>query len=229
MDNNQKIKNLLDFIIEDCKTFKESFDEFDQMSKESITAYLSINFDKIQRKIFNEENEISEFEKGQLSEICYMIKRGRPASTIRIQEKFVESAIEYVTNEGLKTYTEHLDEGWKVLWIYKELYTPEIILAIREIDIEQDTAFYHWCLGKLFGYDDKSIRAFILKQVEISYNRIIIHNSYRKYQKYPVFKIWVYGLLQNLDIEFINRQIHSYFKNELQRMQGMGGDKINEE
>lgn len=95
----------------------------------------------------------------ELMVYCQLVKRGKPAAVIPLQERHLEEALEIVeSTEGLSTYTDRLSEGWISFWVYQY---PHILEVIRNAPQAPKTAYDHWLLGKLFGYDEMSIQEFI--------------------------------------------------------------------
>lgn len=96
--------------------------------------------------------------KGQINTYCELIKTGKPAALIPIQNRYIGVAIDIVEFNNLEFYIEELYEGWKTLWIYKESFILEIIKKMPE---EPKNVYDHWVLGKLFGYSDEAIKEFL--------------------------------------------------------------------
>ncbi|MNW52994.1 hypothetical protein D3C74_305350 [compost metagenome] len=93
---------------------------------------------------------------------CYMIERGcKPASCMPIQNRYVGMTIDICRSYNVKNYLEKLTDGWMTVWFYKYEHMLDII---RNVPDKPETAYDHWVLGKLFGYDEESIGEFILKQ-----------------------------------------------------------------
>ena len=98
-------------------------------------------------------------DKGEIRTYCYMVQTGKPAALIPFQERHVDAAVVFVTVElGLSTYIEKLAEGWVSFWIYKY---PHILEVIKSTPQAPKTAFDHWVLGKLFGYEEAAIQEFL--------------------------------------------------------------------
>lgn len=96
---------------------------------------------------------------GQIDAYCYMVQRGKPASTIPVQERYLETVSRTVTEtHGLNIYVEPLSEGWVNVWIYKY---PHILQVIQALQQAPKTVFDHWVLGKLFGYSEEAIHEFL--------------------------------------------------------------------
>lgn len=96
--------------------------------------------------------------RGEIGAYCYMVKRGKPAAMIPIQERYAPEAISLIEKHELNSYTEWLSEGWKTLWIYKY---PHILEVIKSVPQAPSAVFEHWLLGKLFGYEEAAIHEFI--------------------------------------------------------------------
>ncbi|MCL6458871.1 MAG: hypothetical protein K6T85_12765 [Gorillibacterium sp.] len=88
---------------------------------------------------------------------CDLVKKGKPAACIPLQTRHVEEALVMVGKE-LLTHVEHLSDGWVTFWIYKY---PHILEAIKNTPQTPKTAYDHWVLGKLFGYEEVAIQEFI--------------------------------------------------------------------
>ncbi len=105
---------------------------------------------------------IPEFVKGQVSVYCDMIQRGKPSAILPIQNRYADELQRYIESEyGLHVYTEKLTEEWTTIWIYKDSHMLEVIQSLPH---EPETIFYHWVLGKIFGYSDKAIRQYLEDQ-----------------------------------------------------------------
>ncbi|GAA0366444.1 hypothetical protein [Bacillus horti] len=64
----------------------------------------------------------------ELRVYCTLVKRGKPAASIPLQNRHVKEAKEIVEQEeGLQTYTEELYEGWVTFWVYKYPHILEVI------------------------------------------------------------------------------------------------------
>lgn len=98
------------------------------------------------------------FDKTELLIYCQMVQRGKPAASIPVKEVYMEEAQNLVNDFGLRVYAEPLSEGWITLWIYNYQHILEIIKTVPD---KPETAFDHWVLGKLFGYDESSIGEFL--------------------------------------------------------------------
>lgn len=97
---------------------------------------------------------------GEVMAYCYMVKRGKPAAMVAVQERYRTEVIRIVADMGLQTYIEPLDDGWFTLWIYRY---PHIFEVIKCLPQTPKTITDHWILGKLFGYDEEAIQEFLLK------------------------------------------------------------------
>lgn len=102
---------------------------------------------------------------GQIEAYCYMVKNGKPAAMLPIQERYIDDAIEKVTSiSNLNTFIEELSDGWRVLWIYNYPHIKEIIKSSQQAP---DTLFNHWVLGKLFGYSEEAINEYLIRSGHI--------------------------------------------------------------
>lgn len=96
---------------------------------------------------------------GELEAYCYMIHRGgKPAASVAIQDRYLETAASIVESHGLKYHVEELSPGWKTFWVYQY---PHILDVIKALPQAPETVFDHWALGKLFGYSEESIQNFL--------------------------------------------------------------------
>lgn len=95
----------------------------------------------------------------ELLTYCQLVKRGKPAASIPLQEKHLEAALKIVRQEGeLLTHTENLSDGWITFWVYRY---PHILEIIKSSPQAPNTVYDHWILGKLFGYEEAAIQDFI--------------------------------------------------------------------
>lgn len=102
---------------------------------------------------------MNEIIKGQLDSYCEFVRCGKPAAMLALQDRYVKEAENIITNKySLMFYEEDLAKGWKTIWIYKENYLLDIILALPE---QPKTIFEHWVLGKVFGYSEQAIKDFL--------------------------------------------------------------------
>lgn len=96
---------------------------------------------------------------GTLEAYCYMVRRGgKPAANVPLQDRYLEEARAVVEQHGLQCHVEELAPGWKTVWVYRFPHILEVIKAVRQAP---ETAFDHWVLGKLFGYSEEAIQAFV--------------------------------------------------------------------
>jgi len=106
---------------------------------------------------------MNDYLQGKIESYCYMVKKGKPAAMISIQNRYVKEAIKKVKSlSNLKTIIEDTSKGWKVLWIYKYSHIEKVIKSSRQVP---KTTFDHWVLGKLFGYSEEAIADFINRLV----------------------------------------------------------------
>ncbi len=90
---------------------------------------------------------------------CEFVKRGKPAANLPLQERLIESALKIAHGvDGVQTYIEDLDAGWVTFWIYKHPHILDVIKAVPQVP---KTAYDHWVLGKLFGYEEVAIGEYI--------------------------------------------------------------------
>lgn len=99
-----------------------------------------------------------EFIKGEVQAYCMMVKNGKPAASLAVQERYIDEIITIVKSRQLNSYVECLAEGWKTLWIYKYHHVLEIIRGLPQVP---ESIVDHWLLGKLYGYDEESIADFL--------------------------------------------------------------------
>lgn len=99
-----------------------------------------------------------EFIKGEVQVYCMLVKNGKPAASLAVQERYIDDLIKIVKSKQLNFYVEYLSDGWKTLWIYKYQHLLEIIQGLPQ---EPRTIVDHWLLGKLYGYDEASIAKFL--------------------------------------------------------------------
>lgn len=69
------------------------------------------------------------------------IKTGKPASSIAVQERYIDDVCNLVDSFNLNRYIESLSDGWKSVWIY--LY-PHILEVIIESPQVPETKYEHW-------------------------------------------------------------------------------------
>ncbi len=101
---------------------------------------------------------INDFLKGQISENCYMVERGKPSSVVAVKNINCTDAIKLVNEHGLKHELKNLDDNWNSLWIYKHEYMSEVI---NSLPAKPETLFDHWLLGKAFGYSEEAISDYL--------------------------------------------------------------------
>lgn len=95
----------------------------------------------------------------ELRAYCFLVKRGKPAASIPLQERDVSEACKLVDQEEkLHHYIERLADDWVTFWVFRY---PHILEVIKNIPQTPKTAFDHWVLGKLFGYEEGAIQEFI--------------------------------------------------------------------
>lgn len=97
--------------------------------------------------------------KEELRIYCDLVKKGKPAACIPLQVRHIDEARAIVNQEGvLQVHVEGLSEGWVTFWVYRY---PHILEAIKNTPQAPKTAYDHWILGKLFGYEEAAIQEFI--------------------------------------------------------------------
>lgn len=96
----------------------------------------------------------------QINTHCEFVKTGKPASSIAVQERYIDDVCVLVDSFNLNRYIESLSDGWKTVWIYRY---PHILEVIKESPQVPKSKYDHWVLGKLFGYDEVSIQDFLSK------------------------------------------------------------------
>jgi len=99
--------------------------------------------------------------KHEITMNCYYVKRGKPAASMALQERYVEQAITITKDDNLNSYVENLAEDWVTFWIYKYTHILEVIKATPQTP---KTTFDNWLLGKLYGYDEVSIDEFVRRK-----------------------------------------------------------------
>lgn len=96
---------------------------------------------------------------GEIDANCYMVQRGKPAAMIPVQERFLDTVTQVITEtHGLSVYVEGLALGWANVWVYQY---PHILHVIKALQQGPETVFEHWILGKLFGYSEEAIQDFL--------------------------------------------------------------------
>ncbi|GMA52052.1 hypothetical protein GCM10025857_34090 [Alicyclobacillus contaminans] len=103
--------------------------------------------------------------KAVLANYCYMVQRGKPAASMALQERYIEEASDFVDGYKLNAHVETLSEGWVTFWVYKYEHILEVIKSMPQAP---KTAFDHWVLGKLFGYEEAAIAEFLFVKREHS-------------------------------------------------------------
>lgn len=98
--------------------------------------------------------------KEQLRLYCDLVKKGKPAASIAIQERYELESLKLIDSFNLCSYVELLSDGWKTVWVYRY---PHILEAIKKSPQVPKTSFDHWLLGKLYGYEEASIHEFLTK------------------------------------------------------------------
>lgn len=106
----------------------------------------------------NGVDNMNDYLRGQINTYCELVRTGKPAAIIPVQDRYINDAIEMVGCDNLSYYVESLSEGWNTLWIYKDSY---IIEVIKEMPEKPKTTYDHWVLGKVFGYSDNAIKTFL--------------------------------------------------------------------
>lgn len=117
----------------------------------------------------NEGTELSALERhqamipqrvlGEIDAYCYMVQRGKPAALLAVGQNCAEHVREYVKEAyDLQIFIDNLSDGWVQVWIYQHSHIREVIQALPRVP---QTAVDHWMLGKLLGYDEPAIAAFL--------------------------------------------------------------------
>ena len=100
----------------------------------------------------------------ELQTYCYLVRNGKPAAMMPIQERYAEEAKTTIQSYGLNHYFEQLSDGWLTLWVYKLPFIMEVIKSAPQVP---NTIFDHWVLGKLFGYSEEAIQEFIQSKLGV--------------------------------------------------------------
>jgi len=105
------------------------------------------------------------YDAAELQTLCNLVQLGvKPVATLNILNELVEETIEYIhltyklNTTIIKDPMLNCDTS---VYFYKYPYYDEIIKTIYENNKFGFSNFYHWVMGKLFGYDDISILEFI--------------------------------------------------------------------
>lgn len=101
---------------------------------------------------------MNDYLKAKIHTYCYLVKRGKPAAMIAVQNRYLDDIKSVLTEEELNGYIEELSEGWSTVWIYKDDYLLEVIKKMPE---KPKTVYDHWVLGKIFGYSDEAIKNYL--------------------------------------------------------------------
>lgn len=95
----------------------------------------------------------------ELDVLCYLVERGKPAAMVAIKTGYMAAAQRHVSRQyGLQWQARKLSAEWDELWIYKYPHIGRIIAALPA---NPETDLDHWMLGKLFGYEEAAIGAFL--------------------------------------------------------------------
>ena len=101
---------------------------------------------------------MDDFNLGQIQELCYMVKRGKPCALMSLKRRYINLAGKICINEGLKFKTYSVDDVWDEFWIFKRVEMSKII---DELPKEPKSDLDHYLLGAIFGYSHDSICDFI--------------------------------------------------------------------
>lgn len=106
-----------------------------------------------------ERGTVGESFLGELEAYCYLVQRGgKPAASLALQDRLLDTAKSIVDGHGLCWYVERLSSGWSTVWVYRY---PHILDVIKATPRTPRSVFDHWVLGNLFGYSEEAIRDFI--------------------------------------------------------------------
>ena len=97
-------------------------------------------------------------DEGGLYAYCYMVKRGKPAACIPVHVRDINKARQIASQELCLSYSESLANDWFTFWVYQY---PHILDVIKSLPQVPRTAYDHWLLGKLFGYEEAAIHEYI--------------------------------------------------------------------
>lgn len=95
-----------------------------------------------------------------LREALYGVKRGKPVYVCNLKENELIEAEQMVKDEELYAYPVPASTGWIHFYAYKY---PHLLEVIKSAPNQPQTAYDHWVLGKMFGYDEQSIHEFVTK------------------------------------------------------------------
>lgn len=104
-----------------------------------------------------------EYYRGQLSVYCYEISKGtKPVAMIPVKTIYVEQLKEYVEKEKLYVSVEEVKgyPEWSTVYIFRDKYLKDVI---KNAPDTPNSIYDHWVLGKLFGYSNADIKAYVSK------------------------------------------------------------------
>ena len=102
---------------------------------------------------------MNDFTKGQLTELCQMVKRGtKPCAMMPIKFIDAEKARKICHDNGCKTISHNLKGDWFELWVHIRVELIPIIFSLPEVPKSPSD---HYLLGALFGHSNEEICNFI--------------------------------------------------------------------
>ena len=112
---------------------------------------------------------MNEFNHGQLSELIYSVERDiKPAAHMIVKTEYIKDIIKHVNQNtiDIKVIYNIVDELFSEVHIFKYPHLLYIITTTEEGFLEPGKAgiheiYRHWIQGKLFGYPENIICAFI--------------------------------------------------------------------
>lgn len=104
---------------------------------------------------------MNDFLRGQITEHCYLVQRGKPVSVLSYQERYHNELSEIIKEAGLLVKCE-IKNSWGVAYIFKN---PALRYVLDDLPNEPKTSADHYLLGALFGYDTNSICEHIVKNL----------------------------------------------------------------
>lgn len=104
-----------------------------------------------------------EYYQGQLNAYCYEVEKGtKPVALILVKTIYVDEIKQCVEEHSLRVKVKEVNEypEWSSAYIFKDKYLGKVIENAPE---EPSSIYDHWILGKLFGYSDAEIKAYVSK------------------------------------------------------------------
>jgi hypothetical protein len=105
---------------------------------------------------------------GQCVAYCEQVRLGsKLAGAINCDKDYVGKLTRIVRQEGCRWKTVSAGAGRMVLWVYRYKFLNGVIdhlIAVTETTT--DKAFGLWAMGKLFGYADHEIAAYVEEHVK---------------------------------------------------------------